>query len=227
MCGIFGAISQDVVSKEKLKTLVDHSRQRGKDSSGLIYFEDGKYQVERADYDISKLLGKVKPFKSKVVLGHSRLITNGLTDNQPVIRNTICVIHNGIIVNEKEIWDQLTLKREYQIDSEVIAAIAEQELLNDEPLENIPSKVLSLCKGIVACALVLPEHGKLILFSNNGSLYIRYNGADIFFASERYSLEKVGAKYISQVKEESLILDIPLTSKKLFINDDVIRTEYD
>lgn len=225
MCGIFGVISQDVFSKEKLNILVDHSRQRGKDSSGLIYFEDGKYHVERADYDISKLVGKVKPFKSKVVLGHSRLITNGLSDNQPVIRNAICVIHNGIIVNEKEIWDQLTLKREYQIDSEVIAAIAEQALLNDEPLENIPSKVLSLSKGIVACALVLPEHGKLILFSNNGSLYIGYNGADIFFASERYSLEKVGAKYISQVKEESLILDIPLTSKKLFINDDKRRTE--
>lgn len=105
MCGIFGIISQGTVSKEKLNVLVEHSRQRGKDSSGLIYFEDGKYHVERADYDISKLLGKVKPFKSKVVLGHSRLITNGLSDNQPVIRNSICVLHNGIIVNEKEIWD--------------------------------------------------------------------------------------------------------------------------
>ena len=40
MCGIFGIISQDVVSKEKLDILVDHSRQRGKDSSGLIYFKD-------------------------------------------------------------------------------------------------------------------------------------------------------------------------------------------
>lgn len=226
MCGIFGIISQDVVSKEKLDILVDHSRQRGKDSSGLIYFKDDKYHVERADYDISKLVRTVRPFKSKVVLGHSRLITNGLSDNQPVTRNSICVIHNGIIVNEQEIWDQLTLKREYQIDSEVIAAIAEQVLLNNEPLENIPSKVLSLCKGIVACALVLPEHGKLILFSNNGSLYIGYNGNSIFFASERYSLEKVGAKYINQVKKEDfLILDIPSTSKKLFINDDKRRTE--
>ena len=71
MCGIFGVISNNKVSKKKLKTLVNHSKQRGKDSSGLIYFENDAYKINRTDYDIDKLLSKVKPYQSTIVLGHS------------------------------------------------------------------------------------------------------------------------------------------------------------
>jgi glucosamine 6-phosphate synthetase-like amidotransferase/phosphosugar isomerase protein len=37
MCGIFGSITISKTNLNKLKTLVKHSEQRGKDSSGLIY----------------------------------------------------------------------------------------------------------------------------------------------------------------------------------------------
>ena len=60
MCGIFGVITNDKVSKQKLKILVNHSKQRGKDSSGLIFFENDTYKVNRADYDIDKLLKIIK-----------------------------------------------------------------------------------------------------------------------------------------------------------------------
>ena len=39
MCGIFGVIAPDIISKKELKLLVKHSQQRGKDSSGLIFFK--------------------------------------------------------------------------------------------------------------------------------------------------------------------------------------------
>jgi glucosamine 6-phosphate synthetase-like amidotransferase/phosphosugar isomerase protein len=86
MCGIFGIISKEIIDKKDLKFLVKHSQQRGKDSSGLIFLKNDQYQVYRADYNIEKLLNQVKPYHSQIVLGHSRLITNGLSDNQPVIR---------------------------------------------------------------------------------------------------------------------------------------------
>ena len=95
-------VSNTLVDKPKLKQLVKHSKQRGKDSSGLVYYENKGYKINRADYDVEKLLSNVKPYNSQVVLGHSRLITNGLGDNQPVVRGNICAIHNGIIVNEVE-----------------------------------------------------------------------------------------------------------------------------
>ena len=103
MCAIFGAISNKVVNKTKFNKLVKHSRQRGVDSSGIIYLKDGGYRVKRADFQIQKLLNRAKPYSSNIILGHSRLITNGLSDNQPVVRKNICAIHNGIIVNEDEI----------------------------------------------------------------------------------------------------------------------------
>lgn len=225
MCGIFGIISQKPINKENLGFLVNHSRQRGRDSSGLICLKKNNYYIDRADYDINKLLKKVKPFKSNIILGHSRLITNGLQDNQPVIRDNICAIHNGIIVNENEIWSSLEVKRQYRIDSETIVAIAEQAIENNEDIRTIPDKVLSMCKGVVACALMLPNHGKILLFSNNGSLYIGYIGKDTYFASERYALDEIGCSNVSQVKEESIILDIPISNSPFKIKDYKKRVE--
>jgi glutamine---fructose-6-phosphate transaminase (isomerizing) len=225
MCGIFGQISKTKINKQNFDKLVKHSEQRGIDSSGLVYLKDNRYKIARADYNIEKLLNKVKPYDCKIVLGHSRLITNGLGDNQPVIRGNICAIHNGIIVNEKEVWEKLTVERKYKIDSEAIVAIAEEYLKNDCEISELPNKVLTLCRGVVACALVLPEYGKLLLFSNNGSLYVGYIEEDIYFASERYALDQIHCKNIHQIKDESFILDIPIIADNLEIKDENIRKE--
>jgi len=225
MCGIFGQVAKKRTNKEKLDKLVKHSEQRGVDSSGLIYYENSIYKVDRADFNIEKLLNKIQPYDSKVILGHSRLITNGLGDNQPVVRNNICAVHNGIIVNEKEVWNGLNSKRALKIDSEVIVAIASEHLANGGESSEISSKVLSLCRGVVACALVIPNIGKVILFSNNGSLYVGEDDADIYFASEKYALSEIGCKSIKQIKEEPFIIDIPSSDKELFVNDISTRTE--
>ena len=225
MCGIFGQISNSKINKHNFKKLVKHSKQRGKDSSGLIYHVDDSYKINRADFDIEKLLNKVNPYDYKLVLGHSRLITNGLEDNQPVVRENICAIHNGIILNEKEVWSRLTVDRKYQIDSEAIVAIAEEHLKGNGEISDIPNKVLSLSSGVVACAMLFPKHGKLMLFSNNGSLYIGYIDDDIYFASERYALDQIACENIHQIKDQSLILDIPVSHKDFKITDEKKRTE--
>lgn len=225
MCGIFGVISNNKVSDQKLKTLVNHSKQRGKDSSGLIYIENDNYKINRADYDIDKLLSIVKPYKSTIVLGHSRLITNGLGDNQPVVRGKIAAIHNGIIVNEDEVWSKLTVKRLLNIDSELIVAIAEEHLSHNKTIDELPGVILSMCKGVIACAMVLPEHGKLLLFSNNGSLYIGESEGKTYFASERYGLQLINCKNVLQIKEEYKIIDIPNSSEEFIIVDEKSRIE--
>jgi glutamine---fructose-6-phosphate transaminase (isomerizing) len=226
MCGIFGQISKNKINKKNFNSLVIHSEQRGVDSSGLVYFENDRYQIVRADFNIEVLLKETKPYESKVLLGHSRLITNGLGDNQPVIKDNTCAMHNGIIVNEKEVWKQLDLERKYTIDSEVIVAIAQEHLQkNNGEISEIPNKILSLCRGIIACTLLLPEYGKLLLFSNNGSLYVGCIGEDIYFASERYALNIINCQNIRQVKEESLILDIQKSNKEFNLKDIKNRIE--
>lgn len=225
MCGIFGQVSKKKVDREKLDKIVKHSEQRGVDSSGLIYYEDSTYKIDRADYNIEKLLNKVKPYESNMVLGHSRLITNGLGDNQPVVRDNICVIHNGIIVNEEEVWKKINVERRLKIDSEAIVAIASEHLKNGGEVSEIPNQVLSLCRGVVACALVVPDKGKIVLFSNNGSLYVGEVGTDIYFASENYALTQIGCDNIKQIKEEAYFIDIPVSDKQLLVSDISTRKE--
>lgn len=226
MCGIFGQISTTTVHRGNIEKLVKHSEQRGKDSSGLIYLEDAIYRVSRADYDIEKLLRTVKPFQSQLILGHSRLITNGLGDNQPVVRGNICVVHNGIIVNEEEVWSKLKVERKFEIDSELIVAIAEEHLQDGKDIEELPKRILSLCKGIIACALVIPSKGKIILFSNNGSLYVGEDKSDIYFASERYPLTQIDCENIRQIKNQAFFIDIPVSDQDISIDlDDNSRKE--
>jgi len=224
MCGIFGHISLSRVNRENIKKIVKYSGQRGMDSSGLIYLENSIYKVCRANYKIEKLLQEVKPYESKIVLGHSRLITNGLLDNQPVVRNNICVIHNGIIVNDEDVWKKTGLERKYQIDSEVIVAITEEHLLQNGELSDLPHKVFSICEGIIACALIIPNKGKILLFSNNGSLYVGENETDFYFASERFPLVGIGCVNIKQVKEVFFI-DIPVSQNNIIIKDNSSRSE--
>lgn len=211
MCGFIGVITiRSSVNFHKPKMLIIQSRQRGRDSSGLLYLENDKYSVVRADFDIKKLLHKVNLKNAPIVLGHSRLITNGLADNQPVIRDNMVAVHNGIIVNNDEVWSELTVERKYQIDSEVIVAIAEECLANNVSIEKISSKILNLCKGIVACALLLSRLGKLFLFSNNGSLYLGEKEGTKYFASKKYALQLIHCDNIEKIKEAQNI-DIPYT----------------
>lgn len=227
MCGIFGYISSVPGPKRHLRHLARDAEQRGKDSSGFVHYDPGRsaYRVARADHDILTLLRDVRPFASPVVLGHSRLITNGLSDNQPVVRGSACVIHNGIIVNVDEVWERIGARRDYRIDSEVLLAIAEGHLADGAALSDLPRAILSLCKGVVACAIVFPGQGKLLLFSNNGSLYVGNGETGTYFASERFPLAGIGCTDIRKVLEEGCLLDIPVTTQGIEVKDHVGRKE--
>jgi glucosamine 6-phosphate synthetase-like amidotransferase/phosphosugar isomerase protein len=123
MCGIFGEIAINRINISHVATLAKHAKQRGSDSRCLIAYQNDTYCVYRATRSIERLNRRVKIKAASLVLGHSRLITNGLADNQPVLRNDICVLHNGIIVNADHLWAKYKLYRNLQIDTEIIAAL--------------------------------------------------------------------------------------------------------
>lgn len=219
MCGIFGIIGSAAVVKPELNLLAHHAEQRGKDSSGLYLFDGQSYLIYRAPYSISRLLSSLRPRIDNFVMGHSRLITNGLADNQPVYRDSVCVIHNGIVVNCESIWPTLNLKRIQEIDTEVIAAIAAVVVERTGRADEVAANVLELCKGVVACALALPKLGKIVLFSNNGSLYVGEKSGSVYFTSEKYPLVKLGCENIEQVRREGKIIDIPCSADEPAIVD--------
>lgn len=224
MCGIFGIISPSFVSSKEIKQLAVHAEQRGKDSSGLFFAAKGDYQIYRATKAITSLLKDVDTAASSFVMGHSRLITNGLADNQPVYRDSVCVIHNGIVVNHDAIWSQIDKQRMQEIDTEVIAAIAADVLEKGGRVGQIAERVLSLCEGVVACALALPKLGKLCLFSNNGSLYLGKKGDTFHFASESYPLTQLGCESIEQVRRDGVVIDIPASAPEPAVHETAQRT---
>ena len=87
MCGIFGYIGSEALAQKDIDFLISHSQIRGRDSSGLIVHRESGYAVAKADLSITKLVKKVPLTGRTMFVGHSRLITNGLTDNQPVVRD--------------------------------------------------------------------------------------------------------------------------------------------
>ena len=171
MCGIFGIISKTGNNKLMLKKLAIHAAQRGTDSSGLAYVQDGRLNIERADYRIQRLMKEVAPYKSELVVGHSRLATNGVYDNQPIVRDEFVVVHNGIITNVDELWETEALDRKLEIDSEIIPALLNKYIRTSDDIEFGVSKLFELCEGVISAIIIAPRLNVVMLVSNNGSLY--------------------------------------------------------
>lgn len=154
MCGIFGLIiKSDTHIPERdiagtLTKIAQFSESRGKDSSGISFrnSEDQTISVIKGDIPIRTLLksndfdeGMAKSLadyqknNSFMAFGHARLVTNGSqlneVNNQPVIKDDILTIHNGIITNVDDLWKVFPgLKREYLIDTEIIPALIRHNL---------------------------------------------------------------------------------------------------
>ncbi len=218
MCGIFGFIGSDDLDSASTKTLVKHAQQRGRDSSGMVIHRGERFEAYRADYPIG-WLQKRMPAPGHLFFGHSRLVTNGTADNQPVQREQVIVLHNGIIVNHEAIWPELGKSPELEIDTEVIPAIIASHLDDGGSIETAAQRVLDLAEGVVACAALVPRLGKLLLFSNNGSLYVGDKAGGTIFSSERYPLEQVGAENIRQVRREAEIVDVPVQETAVEITE--------
>jgi len=213
MCGIFGIVgNKNKISSSDLKALAILSRERGKDSSGFLIYNK-QYSIRKFNIDIKKIIGEVLPDIGNLVIGHSRLITNSTTDNQPVLRDDVVCIHNGIIINFKEIFLKYQLDRKLKIDTEIIPVLVKYYLQKNYNLEKLITKILDDCEGIICCAVAIPKLGKILLFSNNGSLYGGCKNGNYYFASEKYFLKQLNCQEIEQIRYK--VLDIPKSEDKI------------
>jgi glutamine---fructose-6-phosphate transaminase (isomerizing) len=229
MCGIFGAISlHSGINKSDLDILIKSAKQRGRDSSGVATKRMDSVQVlvERADYDIDMLVSGLKTADKKLILGHSRLITNSHDDNQPVVKNDICVFHNGIVVNSDSLWKDVGFKQTQSIDTEILVALTEEFLAHhchNGDVSGLRNYVLSRCEGIVSAAILIGNLGKLVLLSNNGSLYCGTTDCGFFYASEQFPLRKLKCSNIFQVLNDGLVLDIGVSETIQVTDRKVVR----
>lgn len=218
MCGIFGLIVKPGRSfpvnklRETLDKIAILSESRGKDSAGLAIRDtsSGSINIIKGDVPVRQLLkssachravhkGLVayKAGHGFSAFGHARLVTNGSqlneVNNQPVLKDDIIIIHNGIIVNADELWALHTgLKRAYSIDTEIIPALLRKELQKSTDLAGACNRVFSQLEGTWSVAMMFQDLDQFVLATNNGSLYyIADNRCFIVFASEGYFLERL------------------------------------
>ncbi len=211
MCGILGRLTikdSDVdynEYKRSLKTLYRLSASRGKEASGLCCVSENAVNVLKADIASSQLVNR-KEFMScmdllgdssvRFAMGHSRMITNGDAtnplNNQPVVRNDLVLIHNGIIVNDENIWkNNPELERKADVDTEVLAALLEKNNYKEDFISSFFRSIEEI-EGSISIALIDKKSSWLFLYTNVGSLYVGASERkdDYIFASERYILEK-------------------------------------
>jgi glucosamine--fructose-6-phosphate aminotransferase (isomerizing) len=215
MCGIFGAVGSRAVDVSRVKILASHSKQRGSDSSGILWSSHlGDYRQIKADRSIATIVGKVPNSNISMIVGHSRLITNGMEDNQPIEKDGVSVFHNGIVLNHQDLWSELDSEPALEVDTEIIAEIASRHIAQNGTVAGVGDSVLGVCLGSISCAIVSPNTGEISLFSNTGSMYVGELDGVSYFASERFALQKIGVKAINQVRQEVLLGIVKQTSRE-------------
>lgn len=204
--------------RKSLATLARLSESRGKDSSGLVFRNapGHELQVLKGAVPLQSLLKRAEVTRTMdqmlgvsrnhsaagrrstfAVMGHSRLVTNGsqLNDvnNQPVVKDGLIGIHNGIIVNDSELWARHPeIRRTCEIDTEVMLSLFRKHLRDGWDVATAVSKTVREIFGTVAAAFFLEDFNLVALATNNGSLYVLTNETGLLaFASEEYFLKKL------------------------------------
>lgn len=215
MCGIWGISDMGAKIDRKsllkiIKKLMILSETRGKDASGIAVMHDGELNVLRKAMSSHELLKDLQflkyaeknilntSFKNIWVTGHSRLVTNGTqynpNNNQPIAKKHIALVHNGIIVNEDELWKNVPdAYKDYEVDSEAILETFNHKFIQYGNAERAIQETYHDLRGMASTIMLVQKKHYMIAASNNGSLYFVSSKDEklVIFASESLMLEKL------------------------------------
>ena len=256
MCGIFGVIAKEENYKRKelvklLEEAASLSQVRGKDSSGIAFRFQSASQIDvlKGPVSIAELLKtkEYKEFKSSILneikqtngnkifaaLGHARLVTNGSqledVNNQPVVKDGIVGIHNGIIVNENELWNKYPhLTRQYEIDTEILFALIRKNLNNSLSSIQAINHSNKEIFGTVSTGFFINDIEEFVIYTNNGSLYILTNNKDLFiYGSEKNILKELFDQNKNFFSNSYTLKQVPANCGYLIQYKDFRITEFD
>jgi glucosamine--fructose-6-phosphate aminotransferase (isomerizing) len=206
MCGISGVIGKNAVEKAflGLKSL----EYRGYDSWGIVFPENGGFQVEKHVGKIGVALLNNHNSNAEVCLGHTRWATHGGVTKEnahPHISNNgqVAIVHNGIVENFSELKKKLLengFKFYSQTDSEVIANLIEYNLSFNLNFHNAFRKALLETQGNYAVAAIHLGENKIYCARNGSPLVVGISDENIFLGSDATS-------FISHTKKAVFLED--------------------
>jgi glucosamine 6-phosphate synthetase-like amidotransferase/phosphosugar isomerase protein len=195
MCGIAGYSLSNASKIDRTlaaQTLLAAIAERGADAVGYAYRPPaGAFNVHKQRSGASELLERISvPDQATQVLIHVRDYTKGhpriAANNHPVRHGAVIGVHNGIIVNDEEIFDRHGFERqepEMTVDTEAIFALVDEYGLSRDAFEEL--------SGSMATAW-FDERLLDTLFIARGvgrPLWLGEGKHEAFFASTKHALE--------------------------------------
>jgi glucosamine 6-phosphate synthetase-like amidotransferase/phosphosugar isomerase protein len=210
MCGIAGySLSPEspVDRTVAARALLAGIAERGADAVGFAYrCTTPAVVVHKQQSGASALLEQVEvPDEATQVLVHVRDYTKGhpslAANNHPIRHGDVVGIHNGIIVNDDELFERNRIVRAetgMTVDSEIIFALAERS-------RGQTARAFEQLVGSMATAWLDEGHPELVLARGMGRpLWIGLTGGALFFASTKHALELVERYTLSKLRKREL-----------------------
>ena len=136
MCSLFGIYDyrgalNGYQRNKAVNVLAREAETRGKDATGIAYNHKGKMVIFKKALPAHKMRFRI-PFGTRVVMGHTRLTTQGSEknneNNHPFCSRNFALAHNGVLVNDQSLRISQDLPRtNIETDSYVAVQLLEKE----------------------------------------------------------------------------------------------------
>lgn len=218
MCGIAGyslGLDSRIERTVAARALLAGIAERGADAVGYAFRRPGsEVTVHKQRSGATALLERIGvPEEATQLLVHVRDFTKGhpslAANNHPIRHGVVVGVHNGIIANDDQLFDEHGIVRAepgMTVDSEIIFALAEQS-------RGRTAEALQQLYGTMAAAWIDEGRPELLLARGMGRpLWIGTGKRELFFASTRLALELVesygGVKLKKVQVDEGIVLAV-------------------
>lgn len=230
MCGIVGSVG----SKDAVEVVLEGLRRleyRGYDSAGVSFLnEEGQLNIFKKTGKIKNLVELLSDKKTtaQFAIGHTRWATHGKvndTNSHPHNRESISLVHNGIIENADGLRNDLISNGEVfasETDSEVFISLVFNEMKLGHDFRTSVLNSFSKVEGHSAF-VVLDEKSKQIIAIKSGApLVCGYHTEtkEAFISSDPYALAGMANKIYFPEDNTVCVLSMENEKTLMFFNTD-------
>ena len=221
-CGVVGIAAS---KRENVAALAYYAlyalQHRGQQSAGIAVNDDGVINAHCDEGLVNEVFdgnSLAKLGTGSMAVGHVRYSTTGYEKRincQPLVVNhikgTMAIAHNGNLVNDAELREELELAGSIfhtTTDTEVIAYTITKERLTADSIEEAVSRAMDRIKGAYSLVIMSPKNS-LPHATRTGSVRSASENcpkAVTAFASETCALDAMGAKFLRDVEPGEIVV---------------------
>lgn len=187
MCGIVGYAGKKQAAPVLLNAL-KRLEYRGYDSAGIAVLTANGLEIHKTEGKISDLERELPEIKATCGIGHTRWATQGApttVNAHPHVSGNIAVVHNGIIENYRELYDELKgegYEFVSETDSEVLAHLVHRCYKGS--LVEAVMEGLRRVKGSYAAAFLCSDSKQVVAARRDSPLVAGIGKGENFVASD-------------------------------------------